>query len=115
MNSRVTLTLALLLIKLALCLPVAALVLFGWRDCADAALSASSVLPVQGQLLSTHTDKRLSTDFKPGRKRVAFSYRFGERDYVGDTATFCAALTTASQIDPCTRCMRSWLYWWARP
>ena len=58
------------------------------------------MVPVRGRLLEMHTAERLSNDFKPGRKTVAFSYRFGQRHYVGNTATFCAAVTTASQIDP---------------
>jgi len=100
MTRRPLLTLALVLLWLALCLPVAAFVLFGWRSCGEGARAAPSMVAVQGQLLYFGTEGRSMAGAKPRAKQVEYSYSVGGRAYRGDAATFCATLTTVSQIEP---------------
>jgi hypothetical protein len=99
MMHKLQLGVALLLIKVVLIAPVAGFALMGWRTCADAALSAASMVPVAGQLLEVTTLRSVNS-MKPPGKKVAYTYRFGSREYRGDAGTFCSAVTTASQIDP---------------
>lgn len=79
--------------------PVAGFAVMGWRTCADDALASRSMVQVDGQLLDV-TKHSNSVSGKPRGWSVAYTYRFGEREYRGDAGTFCSAVTTASQIDP---------------
>jgi hypothetical protein len=100
MPHRLMLMLALALMRVALCLPVAGLVLFGWASCGEAAWSAPSMVAVQGQLLYIGTDGHSASGAKPRGKKVEYTYVFGQREYQGHSATFCSAHTTVSQIEP---------------
>lgn len=100
MTSRSILALALLLQRAALCLPVAAFVLFGWHSCGDAASSGSSMVQVEGRLLGMRTLPAARNNFNTRGREVDYVYRFGNREYLGHAAMFCSAITTASQVDP---------------
>lgn len=94
------LTLALLLLRIAMCLPLAAFVLFGWRSCAEDARSASSMVAVEGQLLHLRTLPTSRNTCTLDGKEVDYAYRFGQREYQGRAAMFCSTITAASQVDP---------------
>jgi hypothetical protein len=100
MTNRLMLILARLLIRTGLCLPLVAFALFGWQSCADAALSAPSMVAVDGRLLHLRTLPTSRNTFTLHGKEVDYVYRFGQREYQGHAAMFCSTITTASQIDP---------------